>query len=226
MPTWSPDDREIAFASTREDGQSVWAVNVADGTERKVSTAAGRVDAPSWGPGGQIVYHVTAPGQSRFEIGGKPLTGAENVFAFRASWASPTDFFYVSDGKIRKRSADGGSAADDRLHRDAAGDARANGLRAPQARLHLDHAASGARHRPAGDLARRQADRVRRARRHLRDAGRRQAGQPHQGSGARHRSGLVARRLAARLLVGQGQRRICSSGSATCGPARAARSRS
>ena len=26
MPTWSPDDKEIAFASAREDGQSVWAV--------------------------------------------------------------------------------------------------------------------------------------------------------------------------------------------------------
>ena len=143
MPTWSPDDREIAFASARDDGQSVWAVNVADGTERKVSTAAGRVDAPSWGPGGQIVYHVTAPGQSRFEIDGQTLTGAENVFAFRASWASPTEFFYVSDGKIRRRSADAQQPADDRLHRDDAGDARGDGLHAPQARLHVDGAAPG-----------------------------------------------------------------------------------
>jgi len=62
MPSWSPDDKEIAFASTRDDGQSVWAVNVADLSERKVATAGGRVDAPSWGPGGQIVYHVTTGG--------------------------------------------------------------------------------------------------------------------------------------------------------------------
>ena len=53
MPIWSPDDKEIAFASTRDDGQSVWAVNVADGAERKVGDARrGRVDAPSWGAGG------------------------------------------------------------------------------------------------------------------------------------------------------------------------------
>ncbi len=118
MPSWSPDDREIAFASAREDGRSVWAVNVATLAERKVSSAGGRVDAPSWGPGGQIVYHVTTgggrgggggPEASRYEIAGKPITGAENVFAFRATWASPTEFFYVSDGKIRKRSADAGS---------------------------------------------------------------------------------------------------------------------
>jgi Tol biopolymer transport system component len=119
MPTWSPDDKEIAFASTRDDGQSVWAVTVADGTERKAASAAGRVDAPSWGAGGQLLYHVTTgagrgasgggPESSRYEIGGKAITGGENVFAFRAAWANGKDFYYVSDGKIRKRSVDGGS---------------------------------------------------------------------------------------------------------------------
>ncbi|HXG90025.1 MAG TPA: amidohydrolase family protein [Vicinamibacterales bacterium] len=105
MPSWSPDDREIAFASTRDGSQSVWAVNPADGTQRKLATVAGaRLDAPSWGPGGQVVYHVSAPNQSRYEIDGKPLTGSENVFAFRASWLSPDEFTYVSDGKIRRRS--------------------------------------------------------------------------------------------------------------------------
>ena len=118
MPSWSPDDKEIAFTSTRDDGQSIWAVNVADGSERKVATAAGRVDAPSWGAGG-IVYHVTTgggrgatgsgPESSRYEMAGKTVTGSENVFAFRASWASPKDFYYVSDGKIRKRSVESAS---------------------------------------------------------------------------------------------------------------------
>lgn len=110
MPSWSPDDKEIAFSSTREEGKSVWAVNVADGKERKVSTASGVVDAPSWGPGGKIVYHSATDDGSRLEADGKTLTGGENAFAFRVSWASPTDFFYVSDGKIRKRSVDGGDA--------------------------------------------------------------------------------------------------------------------
>jgi len=110
MPTWSPDDQVIAFASTRDHGASVWAVHVKTGAERQVTTAAGRVDAPSWSPGGQIVYHDTTAGQSRFEVDGTPLTGRENVFAFRASWAGPTDFFYVSDGHIRKRAISGGDA--------------------------------------------------------------------------------------------------------------------
>jgi Tol biopolymer transport system component len=112
MPSWSPDDKEIAFASAREDGQSAWAVNVADGAERTLASGGGRVDAPSWGLGGQVVVHVTtgggrgaAPGpeSSRYELGGTTITASENVFAFRASWSSPTTFYYVSDGKIRRR---------------------------------------------------------------------------------------------------------------------------
>src|SRR5262249_60716620 len=106
MPTWSPDDGEIAFASARGTGQALWAVDVASGAERKVSDTGGRVDAPSWAPGGQIVYHVTTGGAggrggrggpsagsgqavaaSQYEIAGRAITGGENVFAFRASFA-------------------------------------------------------------------------------------------------------------------------------------------
>ena len=107
MPSWSPDDQEIAFASTREQGRSIWAVTVADGSQRTVSTAEGTADAPSWAPGGQIVYHVTAGGTSRLEVDGRVLTGAENAFPFRVSWASPTEFVYVSDGRIRRRAVAG-----------------------------------------------------------------------------------------------------------------------
>jgi Tol biopolymer transport system component/imidazolonepropionase-like amidohydrolase len=114
MPSWSPDDKEIAFASTRDDQQAAWAINLASGAERKVGTPTrGRVDAPSWGGDGDLVYHVTTgggrgaagggPESSSYQIGGKVISGTENVFAFRAAWASPTTFYYVSDGKIRKR---------------------------------------------------------------------------------------------------------------------------
>lgn len=109
MPTWSPDDSEIAFASNRENTEALWAVNVTTGAERKIRSAGtgARVDAPSWGPGGQLLYHVTANNQTRYEIDGKAVTGSENVFAFRASWASPTEYLYVSDGKVRRRSVAG-----------------------------------------------------------------------------------------------------------------------
>ena len=104
MPSWSPDDREIAFASTRDSGQHVWAVSTTTRAQRALVTIrGGRIDAPSWGPGGEVLYHVTAPGESRYESAGAGVTGRENVFAFRASWISPTEFFYVADGRIRRR---------------------------------------------------------------------------------------------------------------------------
>jgi Tol biopolymer transport system component len=110
MPSWSPDDAEIAFVSTRGNQQAVWAVTLENGAERRISATQARADAPSWGPGGQIVYHVTEGQAARLETGGRPLTGAENAFPFRASWMSPTEFVYTSDGKIRKRALVGGEA--------------------------------------------------------------------------------------------------------------------
>ena len=110
MPTWSPDDREVAFISTRAGGQTIWSVTLAGGAERRISAEGVRADAPSWGPGGQIVYHSTAGIGSQLEIEGRGLTGEENAFPFRAAWASATEIVYVSDGKIRQRSVAGGDS--------------------------------------------------------------------------------------------------------------------
>ena len=110
MPTWSPDDSEIAFISTRAGGQTIWAVNLSSGVERRISAEGVRADAPSWGPNGKIVYHSTAGTGSELEVDGTGLTGGENAFPFRASWASPNEIVYVSDGKIRRRSLDGSAS--------------------------------------------------------------------------------------------------------------------
>ena len=108
MPSWSPDDSEIVFATSRDNYESLWAMNVRTLGDRRVHSVKGvRLDAPSWGPGGQLLYHVTQAGQARFEIDGKSVTGTENVFPFRASWVSPQEYLYVSDGKIRRRSVAG-----------------------------------------------------------------------------------------------------------------------
>lgn len=110
MPTWSPDDSELAFISARAGGQTIWAANLSSGAERRVSGDGVRADAPSWGPGGKIVYHSTAGIGSQLEVDGRGLTGDENAFAFPAAWASANEIVYVSDGKIRRRSIDGGAS--------------------------------------------------------------------------------------------------------------------
>lgn len=105
LPTWSPDGREIAYASARANQPGLWATSLANGTERALTQVAGPANAPSWGPRGQLAYVVADAQGSRLEIDGTPISSAENVFPFRVSWQPGTgDFFYVSDGKIRKRS--------------------------------------------------------------------------------------------------------------------------
>ena len=110
MPTWGPGDAEIAFVGTRAGALAIYAATPAGTNEHRVAGGTGRVDAPSWGPGGTIVYNAAGAGSSRLEADGKPLTGSENAFPFKSSWASATDFYYVSDGKIRRRSTVGGDA--------------------------------------------------------------------------------------------------------------------
>lgn len=112
MPTFSPDGSELAFIGTRNGALAVWAVNTSTGSERRLTSSSGRFDAPSWGPSGALVYHNTTQGESRLETEGRPLTGGENAFAFRAGWIANREIVYVSDGRIRRRSLDGGAARD------------------------------------------------------------------------------------------------------------------
>jgi hypothetical protein len=54
-----------------------------------------------------MVIYYSASGGSTLELDGRPVTGEENAAPFRVSWASPTQFYYVSDGKIRMRTVGG-----------------------------------------------------------------------------------------------------------------------
>lgn len=111
MPTWSPDDSEIAYVAARQRDHDIKAISVTTRNERTLivgDARRARLDAPSWG--GRIVYHALGSGGSRLEVDGAELTGDENAFPFRVSWASATEFYYVSDGVIRRRSTTGGAA--------------------------------------------------------------------------------------------------------------------
>ena len=155
MPSWSPDDSQIAFASSRDEGRSVWSVTLADHTERKLATAAGRADAPSWGPGGQLLYHVTSDGSSRFEIAGETQTGGENVFAFRAAVGIAHDLPLRRGRQNPPPHGRRPRRADRRLLRHAPGHARGRLLRTQGPRLHVDDAAPRARARASQPVTRR-----------------------------------------------------------------------
>ncbi|MFD1105138.1 amidohydrolase family protein [Sphingobium olei] len=103
LPTWSPDGKTIAYSSTRDSKSAIWATNLADGTERLLKEAAGKADAPSYGPKGQLAYVVADAQGSHLEIDGVAVSGSENVFPFRVSWGAGGRYSYVSDGLIRQR---------------------------------------------------------------------------------------------------------------------------
>src|SRR5579864_4068942 len=104
-PAWSPDGRAIAFVSDRNNAQGVWRIDTNSGTETIVAPAIGSVNAPSWSPdGSHVAYTVIAQNESRLMLDGRSLTSHEDVFPFRAQWASPEELIYTADGKIKKRS--------------------------------------------------------------------------------------------------------------------------
>src|SRR5262249_28925786 len=106
---WSADDRQIIFASTRDNGHGVWAVDAAGGPEQRVGQSSARVIAAARASGGEIVAQaidgaspISGP-HGWLEVNGKSITGEEMVFPFRPSFLSDGTFFYVADGKIRRR---------------------------------------------------------------------------------------------------------------------------
>lgn len=107
-PSWSPDDRQISFVSTREGGHGVWAVDVATGAEHRLVQTVSRIDAASWGRGGEILAHGVDGSRGWLEVNGQPVTAPDEiVFPFRPSFVGRDTFFYTADGKIQQRTLNG-----------------------------------------------------------------------------------------------------------------------
>ncbi|MCP1469914.1 Tol biopolymer transport system component/imidazolonepropionase-like amidohydrolase [Sphingobium sp. OAS761] len=100
MPTWSPDGARIAYSGAEGPKTAIYATSLADGTETLLKQVEGKVDAPSFGPGGELAYVVQDDSGSHLFIDDRIVSGTENVFPFRISWRKG-GYYYVSDGKIR-----------------------------------------------------------------------------------------------------------------------------
>ncbi len=106
LPSWSPDGRELAFSRSAGPmgAATLMAVPANGGAERVLKSGAERLDAPSWGPKGELAYVAADTTGSHLIIDGSPVSGDENVFPFRASWQhGGGGLYYVSDGRIRHR---------------------------------------------------------------------------------------------------------------------------
>jgi Tol biopolymer transport system component/imidazolonepropionase-like amidohydrolase len=111
MPVWSRDGREIAYVSDRPD-RGVYAIEVSSRTERLVRADTRTIAAPSFSPDQERVTYAAFDGAaSHLVSGGTNIADPdEDVFPFRPQWTSGGEVLYTSDGKIKMRSASGGSA--------------------------------------------------------------------------------------------------------------------
>lgn len=66
-PSWSPDGRELAYATSVNEGPGLWVVAVDTGMGSRLPTP-GPATSPVWSPGGDVIAYVEA----QRPVGGKP----------------------------------------------------------------------------------------------------------------------------------------------------------
>ncbi|WP_421826637.1 amidohydrolase family protein [Larkinella sp.] len=110
-PAFSPDGRQVAFVSERTDSPGLYRIDEM-GKEHLLTASPAKLAAPAWQPDGlQVFYNILTKNQSGLAVA-SVATGssqiltppAEDVFPFRISWASATDYLYTADGKLKKQS--------------------------------------------------------------------------------------------------------------------------
>ncbi len=108
-PAYSPDSKTVAFASTRSEGTGIYLVDENGSEKLLAATGKGVPNAPAWSSDGLWVSYQVANGSQTALMKVEVATGkivqiskqGEDVFPFRASWASSNKVFYTSDGKIK-----------------------------------------------------------------------------------------------------------------------------
>lgn len=128
--TWSPDGSQIAYLSDRPNAAGIY---VSDLQGQEESQEGGRAAAkerqiapiklpmggpsiapagvPTWTPDGKDVLFVKfESARATLMRGNAVLLEGEDIHPFRMQWLSDREYLYAADGKIKRRSLDGGAA--------------------------------------------------------------------------------------------------------------------
>jgi Tol biopolymer transport system component len=109
FPAFSPDGSQISYVSERSAAPGIYIMDGA-GREKLFLTTTGKLGAPAWHPSQpKIVFHNFIEGKTVLDMamigGGEWITlsaNGEDVFPFKASWVSDTEYLYTSGGKINR----------------------------------------------------------------------------------------------------------------------------
>ena len=111
FPAFSPDGSQICYVSERSSAPGIYIMNSSSGDEKLFLTTTGKLGAPSWHPSQpRIIFNNFIEGKTVLDMalvgGGEWETlsqAGEDVFPFKASWYSDTEYLYTSNGKIIRR---------------------------------------------------------------------------------------------------------------------------
>lgn len=111
FPAFSADGSRIAYVSERTSAPGIYIRDLAAKEEKLFLTSAGKLATPVWHPSQpKIIFNSFNEGKSQLDmaqVGGgewQTLSGPEeDVFPFKVSWISETEYLYTSDGKIKRK---------------------------------------------------------------------------------------------------------------------------
>ena len=108
FPAYSSDGSKLAYVSERNTAAGLYLLET-DGEPKLLVHSKEKLFSPVWHPGGkQVTFNTLLPGASQLEFvnagGGDWQTlseKSEDVFPFKVSWLSESDFLYTADGQIK-----------------------------------------------------------------------------------------------------------------------------
>lgn len=115
--SWSPDGSQVAYLSERQAASGIY-VSDLQGQERQAARiklsggpSIAPAGVPTWTPDGKdVIYVKFEAAQAKMMRGDELLLEGEDFHPFRMQWLSDREFLYAADGKIKRRSLDGGAA--------------------------------------------------------------------------------------------------------------------
>ncbi len=117
-PTWSPDGSTIAYASNRgADGNHIYAVSVATGKEKALTSGSNYDNSPAWSPDGRTIIFTSSRGPSfgifsmNVDGTGVEMLTSPNIYADVPAWSPDgTQIAFASNADVWVMNADGSNA--------------------------------------------------------------------------------------------------------------------
>lgn len=119
--SWSPDGSQVAYFSDRPAATGVYVADTQGnerGNERQVAPiklsggpSIAPSGVPSWTPDGKhLIFVKFEAAQAKMMRDDQLFLDGEDFHPFRLQWLSEREYLYTADGKIKRRSLDGGTA--------------------------------------------------------------------------------------------------------------------